>query len=90
LGKTAEILIKDSFEGYKEEYSSFDKMEILAVISIGQKLQKKEDLLKLDITYIEAIQFVKDFLQMFNLERINSQLDEFAVISLLNNVFGIS
>ena len=88
LNFKAEILIKDSFEGYKGEYSTFDKMEIFAVISIGQKIKKKEDLHDLDLTYIEAIQFVKDFLLIFNLERINSQIDEFAVLSLLNNIFG--
>ena len=64
-------------------------MEIFAVISIGQKIKKKEDLHDLDLTYIEAIEFVKDFLLIFNLERINSQIDEFAVLSLLNNIFGI-
>ena len=59
------------------------------MISIGQKIKKKEDLHDLDLTYIEAIEFVKDFLLIFNLERINSQIDEFAVLSLLNNIFGI-
>jgi len=81
-------LIKDEFEGYKEEYSSFDKMEILALINIGKKIKKREELHSQDLNYIEALQYIKDFLQMFNLERINHQVDEFAIVSILNNIFG--
>lgn len=81
-------MIKDSFEGYKEDYSSFDKIEILALINIGEKIKKREDLHSHNITYIEAIQYVKDFLQIFKVERVNPQTDESAVIAFLNQIFG--
>lgn len=64
-------------------------MEILALISLGKKkIKKKEELHEVEIVYLEAIQYIKDFMQMFNLERINYQIDEAAIISLLNNIFG--
>ena len=64
-------------------------MELLALVNIGKKIKKREDLHNEDITYIQAIQYVKDFLQIFNIERINHQIDEYAIVSLLNNIFGI-
>ena len=52
------------------------------------KIHKKEELIELEITYIQAFQYLKDILQMFNTERINQQVDESVIISLLSNIFG--
>lgn len=84
-------MIKESFdEGYqKNDYSNYDKTELIALMNLGKtKIQKKEELIDLEITYIQAFQYLKDILQMFNTERINQQVDESVIISLLSNIFG--
>lgn len=59
-----EIMLKESFTTSNPDFKSFEKLELMTIISIESSayLHDKEELKKLSVTYLQAIEVIYDLL----------------------------